>query len=314
MIPRAVEDELLKLKGVVGVSRMDNNEKIIVYVEKKEEVRFIPSKIEGIPVVCNIIGKIKLINSGRSDRFRPVIGGISVGIWNPDGATGTLGFITQKGEIVSNAHVLGYSYEFNKFPSGTKIIQPGIYDGGKEDDVIGELTMSTDILAENATVDGAVGSLYPEIDAHPLSLLQDNGDALVIKSWKDPKIYEAVVKFGRSTGTTYGIVLDSSASVNVYYSENKYFTLRDVIMMKITVMKGDSGSAVITTKDSKFAGLIFGGNSFTAVACKASNVIRELNIELPFIIPTPALGWYILSTAMVSFNIGGIILTTREKK
>jgi len=52
------EDELLKIRGVVGVLADERTNRIIVLVESPAVCERVPSRIEGYPVECRVTGRI----------------------------------------------------------------------------------------------------------------------------------------------------------------------------------------------------------------------------------------------------------------
>jgi len=52
------EDELLRIRGVVGVLADERGNRIIVLVESPTVCERVPSRIEGYPVECRVTGRI----------------------------------------------------------------------------------------------------------------------------------------------------------------------------------------------------------------------------------------------------------------
>ena len=90
------ESNLMRIKGVTGV---DLNSSIIIYVEKltPQLAQFIPRTLEGVPTRVIETGKIPLLSlpivsaiyASRTERVRPAPGGCSIG--HPEIGAGTLG-------------------------------------------------------------------------------------------------------------------------------------------------------------------------------------------------------------------------------
>jgi len=92
-----------------------------------------------------------------------------------------------------------------------------------------------------------------------------------------------VVKSGRSSGVTSGIVFDCHATVKVYgYPwEEEYAIFEDQIVIKPAMAApGDSGSCLLE-EANRLVGLIFAGSDTFAVANKASHVVELLNLDIP---------------------------------
>jgi hypothetical protein len=132
----------LKIKG----GRVTDQECIVFFVPKKLTfsqllslgLEEIPKTIEGYPTdVVEVEFRVRQDDS----RYRPIKGGIA-GINYRERATGTLGYVSKNGDILSNNHVLalGSTEAANIAQKGDAILQPGVHGGGKyPDDKVGEL-------------------------------------------------------------------------------------------------------------------------------------------------------------------------------
>ena len=106
---------------------------------RKQDV--IPKSLEDIPIDIVVYGELKALNLQKTDKIRPLVGGISIG--NASISAGTLSYFVEKttspdkGEIFlqSNSHVL-VDEPKNKTSGEKHILQPGAYDGGR--DVVAE--------------------------------------------------------------------------------------------------------------------------------------------------------------------------------
>jgi len=119
----------LKIKG----GRVTDQECIVFFVPKKLTfsqllslgLEEIPKTIEGYPTdVVEVEFRVRQDDS----RYRPIKGGIA-GINYRERATGTLGYVSSNGEILSNNHVLalGSTEAANIANKGDGIIQPGCF-------------------------------------------------------------------------------------------------------------------------------------------------------------------------------------------
>jgi hypothetical protein len=104
------KDTLLAQKGITGIARGVGSEKVIVYVEKHtpETAAVIPRELDGIPVEVKTTGEKLRILQARTDRWRPIIGGISLG--HPEVTAGTYSGVvldtrTNQPAILSCNHV-----------------------------------------------------------------------------------------------------------------------------------------------------------------------------------------------------------------
>ncbi|MEM2382966.1 MAG: hypothetical protein QW521_02195 [Desulfurococcaceae archaeon] len=172
MISREAEEyirrEILRKANVIGYSRRlrkkitggvkTDIDCIVIYVSKKLPLNLlraedvIPAEIMGIKTDVIEIGEIKFLQADKTRKFRPLKMGISVGCYTI--TAGTIGWMFERnGEVYlgSNAHVL--VDDPTKEPSEVKerrIVQPGRYDGGTLNDVIGELAWYRRIITSNA--------------------------------------------------------------------------------------------------------------------------------------------------------------------
>ncbi len=254
----------------------------------------------------------------RTKRFRPCPGGVSVGHYKV--TAGTLScWVKKAGEwmMLSNNHVLA---NVNAGKKGDPILQPGTADGGVAVDEIAKLyefvsisltetsgcsfanaiTSVTNFFArllgrktrlkafipgEPNKVDCAIAEptrQFPYRDEDVLdAILEDDGALIKIEGEAEPEIGLAVKKSGRTTGTTHGEISQIEAAVNVAMGNGRTALFVDQMIVEKPGMSagGDSGSAVLT-EDNKIVGLLFAGSENTMVACKFSNVKKELGIEL----------------------------------
>jgi hypothetical protein len=142
---------------IVGGRRTDELA-IMVFVSRKvapeslapEEL--IPAQIEGVATDVVESGTL-YAHQGRTDRFRPAPGGVSIGHYQV--TAGTFGVVVRdrnSGErlILSNNHVLANS---NSASPGDAILQPGSADGGTvTSDVIGTLLRFEQIRFESSPI------------------------------------------------------------------------------------------------------------------------------------------------------------------
>lgn len=299
-IKEKYERQLLDVKGVVGVGF---NGSVVVYVEKltPQVASFIPRTLDGISVHIIETGKVKLLSfpiveasyQSRAERVRPLIGGISVG--HPEATAGTLSCgVRDKASSMmlglSNNHVIALDWgEINVGTKGDSVLQPGVYDGGTVDDKVGELERWQRVeLDESNIIDAALFS-NGEID----SVLDTGKPSNAI----EPKVGMTVKKSGRTSGLTFGKIIDVNATLIVEGWGNCLFKDQVVVSPHFS-LPGDSGSWVGDEND-RTVGLVFAGSTEVTIINKATNIESILGIEfapeLPYIplwaamIPIPAL-------------------------
>lgn len=303
------EADLRKIKGVIGVGY---NGSIIVYVEKAtpQTVSFIPKNIEGQNVKIIETGSIKLLSfpvvsaiyGSRVDRVRPPVGGISIS--HQLGTAGTLESAvkdksTGKNLGLSCNHVIGMQWgEMSEGKQGDAVLQPGVYDGGTNEDKIGELQKWVRVENDkNNSIDAAVfedGSIGDIIDVGKPSNAIDAMVGMKVK------------KSGRSSGLTFGKIIDVNASVDVDGWGTAPF-VDQIVVSPAFALPGDSGSWVGDEND-RTVGMVFAGSTEVTVVNKAKNIEELLGIEFASVLP------YIpLWKAIAPIPIIGIVGTTFAK-
>ena len=301
---REAEENLLPQEGVTGVSHREEPPRIIVYIEHEKYRDKVPSEIRGFKVEVKVTGRIRALGLvqletivtpqygypspvSRSGVVRPLVGGVSLGVPEEDFGgkmAGTLGVVTNEPYMLSCAHVIAMDGKARFLPVGTHVLQPGTFDGGTEDDKVGELHKYIEITfgprgsnyadAAIATIEAGVGHLEIEL------LGLDDTSTYTISFVPTPvTIDDSVRKSGRTTGVTEGPVTDTSASVKVYYTRGRYAIFYDqVIVEQPFIEDGDSGSLV--DKDGGFVGLAFAGSDTIAVVCKAKYIVDGLGLAV----------------------------------
>lgn len=265
------------------------------------ETRLIPDTIEvaGTRVPTDVVQRsfepaLRSVSAEEADirklRSDPVMPGISVS--HVDGSAGTLGAIvydrgTGDACILSNWHVLqGGSGEI-----GDTIVQPGPHDDNNtQGNSAGRLLRSHlgdagDCAIARIEDRGAVADIF-ELDVRPEHI-------------GEVELGDPVVKSGRTTGVTRGVVRRTDVIVRLYYGPDVGF--HDVGGFEIgpedgaapgdeITLGGDSGSAWVSVDDQGdpapvMVGLHFAGEGVSnpdehALACYAHSVFKKLNIAL----------------------------------
>ena len=287
------EEYLLGVKGVTGVGL---NGSIIVYVKKATpEIRqVIPKQLEGVPV--RIIESefrtmaLRIMDAtyaDRTGRFRPAPGGVSCG--HPKITAGTLTCrvldrITR--EVIgglSNNHVAALDWgEIHEGKLGDSTLQPGPYDGGTDPaDKIGELLKYLPVkLDEDNLIDAAVFD-SAELKREVLEV----GNPL---HTVEPRVGMKVLKSGRTSGITYGTILDVNATLIINGGEGWGSCLfkNQIVITPAILSPGDSGSWIGEIDTFNTVGLGFAGSDTLSVANRALTVEDLLDIEI--IPPVPS--------------------------
>jgi hypothetical protein len=239
------------------------------------------------------------VSDERTKRWRPLVGGISIGVYTI--TAGSLSCLVEdqngKKYLLSNNHVLS---DENRAEIGSPILQPGKFDGGKlPDDVVAKLTKfvpikfteETSCLPSKAIVK-AINSLvtvlnffaeilrrktrFTKIKAYSSELPENEVDAAIAEAIVEAspeileigipkgsarvKVNEKVKKSGRTTGLTEGVVIDDDASLRVQYDQGEALFVHQIIFQGENVIRGgDSGSALMN-QDNYVVGLCFAGS------------------------------------------------------
>lgn len=311
---------LMKIPGVIGVgithsriTGIGNEYQIFVHIKDESVIRLLPNDIHGMRIVYSISGEIKIKafaeiveNDGKggkkyynniqglivqTGRYRPVVGGISGGLYGAHvHTTGTIGCIAKdtsgRNVFVSNNHV--FAFDIGNIPykgaKGEPIIQPGSVDGGVlNNDNIATLEKWIPLTATGNKIDAAYALPTVDVSAPGLCNLY-TGTSI------NPTIGMSVSKSGRTTGCTTGQVESINYTVNCTYeisSSTTTYSFQAQVADCITItgsgpmsQVGDSGSMWVTTSGNNAVGLNFAGTSpsDSAVACKAKNVESILGV------------------------------------
>jgi hypothetical protein len=277
-------------ENIVGVgvpfpalrARPDNEEAIAVYVARKAPVDLleanatVPSSYEGVPT--EVVEAGEFVSLTEKGRYRPASLGVSVG--HVTGQTGSLGFLARRGEelmIVSNNHVLARE---NAAERGDLIIQPGRFDGGRDDDRIAALAdfINLDFGGGLNPVDAASGIVASD------DVTQDlfNGGPLVpIPAGVSGGVL--VRKCGRTTGLTHGIVSDLEATIRVRYPGGHVLLSEQILVEGLRKepfsAPGDSGSLVVAEPDNRPVAMVCGGSPKFTVANRIGLVLEGLGVS-----------------------------------
>ncbi len=201
----------------------------------------------------------------RRTTFNPMVGGVSVG--NQRVTAGTLGAIVYnrancRQMILSNWHVLAGS---GSAAVGENILQPGRVDGGTS--TVATLTA----MRLNSQMDAAVATLNGTRPAEREIL-----GLGTIAGIDTPTLGMLVVKSGRSTAITKGVIDGVSMSVSINYGDPGVQAFSNQIRIvprppwptvdyEVSI-GGDSGSVWLNEANNRAIGLHFAGESNPAPA------------------------------------------------
>jgi hypothetical protein len=294
------------LRGIKGVTGVGLNGSIIVYVDRvTPEIRqVIPKQLEGVPVRI-IESKFKLMSlrimdavyADRTMRYRPCPGGVSCG--HPKITAGTLAcrvLDRRSLEVVGGLscnHVLSLQWgEIHEGKVGDSTLQPGPYDSGIDPtDKIGELLKYIPVkLDEDNLVDAAVF----DSDELKSEVLEVGNPSHTV----EPRVGMKVLKSGRTSGVTYGTVLDVNATLSIDGGEGwgSCIFKNQIVISPAILSPGDSGSWIGEVDTFNTVGLGFAGSDTLSVANPALTVEELLGIEIipptsPVKLSYMGLGW-----------------------
>ena len=253
-------------------------EKLHPLLVKESEV--LPEEVEGVPTDVERSGEFSIwrpLPPIYHRKVRPAMGGLSIAHYAI--TAGTLGCLVKRGQdtcILSNNHVLANE---NRGAPGDPILQPGRYDGGKEDkDIIARLDSFVAVQAdETNTVDAALALPYDPRDVTP-----DILNVGRLRGTSAAELEEKVMKSGRTTRVTNGVVMDVSATLRVGYATGSYLFSDQMINQgdKWAFSAGGDSGALILDYEGSAVGLLFAGSPFFTVANKIGNVENALNVKV----------------------------------
>ena len=236
----------------------------------------------------------------RTERVRPAPGGVSVG--HPDTTAGTLtcrAVDKKSGEILglSNNHVVALDWGTEHIgKQGDPILQPGVYDGGKlPDDKIGELERWSPVVSGGDNLIDAAVFLSDELSSN----IEEIGEP---DQCVEPYVGMNVVKSGRSSGISYGRVIDVDATVDVEGFGVCRFVNQTIIEPTI-IVPGDSGSWVGEADSFRSTVLGYAGSPLLSIGCRISKVESILGLEI-----ISPLEYLKLGSMMAPFALGAVVL------
>ncbi|MGI9953350.1 hypothetical protein V3F56_13390 [Moorellaceae bacterium AZ2] len=320
--------ELLELPRVVGVGmgykavrgEVTKKPALVVLVSEKLPVTQL-KKDERIPRTLGKaetdvleVGELRLLTS-RTEYKRPAQPGMSIGHFKI--TAGTFGAVvkdrqTKEPLILSNNHVLANisNGHDGRASPGDPILQPGPYDGGNKEQVIGylerfvplypeveEVTCSKALQAERL-VNSLLRLVRPDyrfqlqklaqtsnvVDAAvarpvgPQAVAEDILDLGKVRGVREPQIGMEVVKSGRSSGITRSRIKVLQATVKVILEEGLKGVFVDQFITGPMAQPGDSGSLILD-QENYAVGLLFAGSDKSTVGNRITNVLDRLQVE-----------------------------------
>lgn len=296
------------------------SESALVFLVKKKipknrlaRLEVLPNKVEDMNTDVIEVGELKFLNP--KNKMRPAVPGISIGHFNS--TAGTFGALVRDSKnqlfILSNNHVLANVTDGNdgRASQNDPILQPGVYDGGTENDVLGHLYKFVPLYRDQVKNSCAIAESYKNMNQFFLNMLKRNYriqlykntgienkvDAALAKPVNQKivrsKIYELgvpkgiiqakpgmkVIKSGRTTGVTTGSVKVIEAVVKVAIDDDNNIIMSEQIVCSAMGKPGDSGSLIMDEK-LKAVGLLCAGSDKATIGNKIANVLTALGVKL----------------------------------
>jgi hypothetical protein len=280
----------------VTLNRLTGALAVKIYVRRKypeadiAQAERIPGEIDGVPTDIEEVGTIEALSAGctvaRRQRQRPAPCGVSVG--HLAISAGTIGAVVRdssktdngKRYILSNNHVLANN---NSALAGDAIWQPGKFDGGTPSDQIGTLArfVPLDFAGGDNRMDAAIAEITPGVVVDDLCAIGPLAGRVT------PTRNLTVLKHGRTTGLTRGVITDVDADIRVNYPGfGAALFINTVVVRGLPPTSpfsagGDSGSLIVDAAH-KACALLFAGSTAADVtfANPLATVLRRLRVRL----------------------------------
>jgi hypothetical protein len=315
---KVLGQKFLLQEGIAGISH--HSRELIVYVESEEAAERVPAVLMGIPVRMVVSGKFRTLEAvpaaktgrtlagilaSRTERWRPVPGGCSIGsveITAGTNAGRVYDAATGRKLLLSNRHIFWGA-------RGTPIVQPGVYDGGSDpQDRVATIERWVELRPPPDTnlVDCALG-----LPVSQDTVSDEVLDIGVVTSVRDAAVGMRIAKSGRSSNYAEATVQDTNATVKVSGYDFGEAVFEDQIITDYLGAPGDSGSICVEVASKAAVGLLFAGSSQMTVLNKMTNVARLLGVSFsppaagaPGAPPSaiPVLGFAPLMLGMILFG------------
>jgi len=280
--------------------------------ELKREER-VPRALSKVAVDVIEVGDVRFLS--RTQYVRPAPPGVSIGHYRI--TAGTFGAVVRDrltGElmILSNNHVLANSTNGSdgRAMIGDPIYQPGPYDGGSAQAVLGHLYRFVPLRrdyeeasckharAAERLANRVLGLVRPEyrlslyrrlsaenlVDAalakpvSPDAVTAEILEVGTVRGVREPAVGMRVLKSGRSSGVNRGEVVAVGATVKVTLDEGREAVFSDQFVTEALAKPGDSGSLILD--EERYAvGLLFAGSEKSTICNRIQNVLELLQVD-----------------------------------
>ncbi len=325
---RRKKNGLLRLDNVIGVG-IGNKEvrgagtgepAVTVLVRRKipssdmPSAHVVPGHFGQVRTDVIEVGDLALLD--RTSRARPAIPGSSIG--HSKVTAGTFGAVvrdrkTGKPLILSNNHVLANITDGTdgRARIGDAILQPGRYDGGQPDDILGYLERFVPIWRTASRPSCAIARAAERLGSAALRTVKNGYELRIVRKRSTENLVDAAVarpvsddmidasimevgavsacgepeigmkvrKSGRTTGLTTGTIRVLSATLKVSLGDVGEAYFSDQIVATSMGQPGDSGSLVVTD-DGTAVGLLGAGSDQATICSRMRNVMDLLEITI----------------------------------
>lgn len=261
--------------GITGIGIAGDILRIYILEDQTAELET-PGEIAGLRTERVLSTGFRDLVVPRQARLSPAPCGVSIG--HGETTTGTLGCLVDTPDarcILSNNHILAVS---NAASLGDDILQPGAADSSSSNTPtpIATLTDYEPLRFGSAVnrMDAAIASLNDVNLAVP--------NIMTIGAPANPPIApflgQSVLKHGRTTGLTFGSVVDTSFDGVVRYDDGiAYFEDQIVVAGDAGPFskRGDSGSLVLDSPGAHAVGLVFAGDDSQTIANPIQSVLNR---------------------------------------
>lgn len=293
---------------------------LVVLVKKKVPApdlppnQMIPRSVGTVRTDVIEVGEMRLLQ--RRTRIRPAPGGVSIGHYKV--TAGTLGAIVSDSKtgqpfILSNNHVLANMTQGDddRASIGDPILQPGRYDGGTDEDVIGHLGRFVGIYRSGEEARCAVARGLERLANRIIKAIRPKYSLKIYKAVDVPNLVDAalakpvspdvveksilevgpiagiaeahvgmkVKKSGRTSGLSFGEVKVIGATIKVSMGDIGDAHFSDQIVTTAMAQPGDSGSLLLDEND-RAVGLISAGSEYASMAGTITNVLETLEVSI----------------------------------